>query len=41
MGSLRERIVLHSERGRLWAGRFAAQNAIREFRLLIAVCLDQ
>jgi len=28
-------------RGRLWAGRFAAQNAIREFRLLIAVCLDQ
>jgi len=40
MGSLRERIVLHYERGRLWAGRFAAQNAIREFWLLIAVCLD-
>jgi hypothetical protein len=40
MGSLRERIVLHCERGRLWAGRFAAQNAIREFWLLIAVCLD-
>jgi hypothetical protein len=40
MGSLRERIVLHYERGRLWAGRFAAQNGIREFRLLIAGCLD-
>jgi len=40
MGSLRQRIVLHSERGRLWAGRFAARNAIREFWLLIAGCLD-
>jgi hypothetical protein len=41
MGSPRQRIVLHCERGRLWAGRFAAQNASREFRLLIAICLDQ
>jgi hypothetical protein len=36
MGSLRERIVLHCERGRLLAGRFAAQNAISDFWLLIA-----